>query len=159
MKELKYKKIPSIEQYNEYCNIHEELVTADYEKFIDEIELLEILIEEYDNRIQKQCYVKLDPVELLKSLLKDSPLNQTQFAKEIHISRQLISDILNYRRNISQEVASKLAAFFAMKQEAFSRAYELQPKETLINVAIVDIAKPKVLKVKKATQKQSRQSS
>lgn len=126
MKELKYIKISSIEQYNKYCTIHEELVIANYEKAIDEIELLEILIEEYDDRIQKQSYAKLTPVELLKSLLKDSPLNQTQFAKEIAISRQLLSDILNYRRNISKEVAAKLATFFAMKQEAFNRDYELK---------------------------------
>ena len=85
-------------------------------------------------------------------------MNQTQFAKEIHISRQLLSDILNYRRNISKDVVTELATFFAMKQEAFSRAYELQPKETLINDSIVEVAKPKALKVKKTTQKQARQS-
>ena len=123
---MKYRKIKSIGQYNEYCNIHEKLVIEDSAKNENEIELLEILIEEYDNRILEGKLEKLNPVELLKSLLRDSDLSQNDLAKNIGISRQLLSDILNYRRNISKEVTIKLASFFSMSQEAFSRKYELK---------------------------------
>ncbi len=123
---MKYKKIHNLEQYNKYCNIHEELFSLDDEKNQDEIDLLEILIDEYDNRIQKEAYVRLNPVELLKSLIINSDLNQVTLAKKIKISRQLLSDILNYRRNISKEVVEKLAKFFSMSKEAFSRKYDLQ---------------------------------
>lgn len=123
---MKYKKINTLDQYNKYCNIHEELFLLDNEKKQDEIDLLEILIEEYDNRIKKETYQKLNPVELLKSLIIDSSLNQAAVAKKIKISSQLLSDILNYRRNISKEVVEKLSKFFAMSEEAFSRKYDIQ---------------------------------
>lgn len=126
MTDLKYKKISSIEQYNEYCNTHEHLVEINYHQNIDEIELLEVLIEEYDNRIQAKTYKELNPVELLQSLLKDANLSQSALAREIKISKQLLSDILHYRRSISKEVVIKLADFFAMQQEAFNRTYPLQ---------------------------------
>jgi len=123
---MKYKKIKSIDQYNEYCNIHESLVIEGSFKNVDELELLEILIEDYDKRIMEGKLKILNPVELLKSLLRDSNLSQNDLAKNIGISRQLLSDILNYRRNISKEVTMKLASFFSMSQEAFSRKYELK---------------------------------
>jgi len=130
MKALKYKKIASLEQYNTYCNIHEKLVMDDYDANIDEIELLEVLIENYDNRVMEQTYVALNPVELLHSLLEEHQLGQSEFAKKIGISRQLINDILNYRRNISKEVVTKIAAFFAMNEKAFSRTYEVKKTST-----------------------------
>jgi HTH-type transcriptional regulator / antitoxin HigA len=125
-KAMKYKKINSLSQYNEYCNIHERLSQTDLKKDQDEIELLEVLIQDYDNRNSQSLYKELNPVELLKSLLENGNLSQADFSKQINISRQLVSDILNYRRNISKELVLKLADFFAMKQEAFSRPYSLK---------------------------------
>lgn len=124
---MKYKKIKSIEQYNAYCKQHELFILQEDEvTYEDEIELLEILIEEYDNRVLKGSYEALNPVELLRTLLENANLSQTDLAKEIHVSRQLISDILAYRRNISKELVIKFANFFSMSQEAFSRAYTLK---------------------------------
>jgi len=124
MKNLKYKKIASIEQYSEYCNIHEQLMLK--EELRDEIELLELLIEDYDHRMIADKMEELNPVELLRSLLRDAEWSQSKFAEQIGISRQLINDILAYRRNISKELVIKFADFFAMSQEAFSRNYELK---------------------------------
>lgn len=128
MKKLIYNKISNIEQYNEYCNIHEDLVTKNYDKFIDEIELLGILIENYDDRNQKQDNTLLNPVELLKSLIGDSNFTQAQFVKEIDISEQVLIDILNYKVKINLPISAKLASFFAMHQIAFSGYYELTSK-------------------------------
>ena len=126
MKNLKYKKIKNLEQYNKYCDRHAELIIKEKEEAVDEIELLELLIEDYDRRIMADKLEELNPVELLRSLLTDAEWSQSKFAKEVGVSRQLINDILAYRRNISKELVVKFADFFAMSQEAFSRNYELK---------------------------------
>ena len=117
-----------MEQYNEYCDLHEKLMIIDDENSTDEIELLELLIEDFDNKLVNNRIGELNPVELLKTLLRDANLSQVNFAKSIGISKQLLSDILNYRRNISKELVLKLAAYFAMSQTAFSRKYDLVGK-------------------------------
>lgn len=126
MRNLKYKKIKSLEQYNKYCDTHAELMIS--EEAMDEIELLELLIEDYDRRMMADTIEELNPVELLKSLLENAAWSQSKFAEEIGVSRQLINDILAYRRNISKELVVKFASFFSMSQEAFSRKYELSNK-------------------------------
>ncbi|MGK0364356.1 MAG: HTH-type transcriptional regulator/antitoxin HigA [Saprospiraceae bacterium] len=125
---MKLKVIKDIEQYNEYCNLHEKLMIVDDENSTDEIELLELLIEDFDNKLVNNRIGELNPVELLKTLLRDANLSQVNFAKSIGISKQLLSDILNYRRNISKELVLKLATYFAMSQTAFSRKYDLVGK-------------------------------
>jgi len=124
MKNLRYKIIKNLEQYNEYCDIHAELMTT--EEAMDEIELLELLIEDYDRRIMADKLEELNAVELLRSLLINAEWSQSKFAEQIGVSRQLINDILAYRRNISKELVVKFADFFSMSQEAFSRSYELK---------------------------------
>lgn len=126
---LKYKIIKSLSQYTDYCNKHEELLLEDEESNLDEIELLELLIEDYDQRIMREKSENLNPVELLRSLMKDSNISQSELAKSINVSRQLISDVLGYRRNISKEMVIKLAKYFSMVQEAFSREYELESNQ------------------------------
>ncbi len=125
---MKYKKIKDLIQYNQYCKRHEQLLQTDFKKDQDEIELLEILIEEYDVRTRKSIYQDLNPVELLRTLLQNANLSQVEFSRQLGVSRQLINDILKYRRNISKELVAKLTAFFSMSQEAFSRAYDLDQK-------------------------------
>ena len=123
---VKYTIIKNLEQYNKYCNKHESLTLKDDDKYSDELELLELLIEDYDQRIMIEKNKKLNPVELLKSLLKDSSISQTELSKSINVSRQLISDVLSYRRNISKDMMVKLSKYFSMSQEAFSREYDLK---------------------------------
>ena len=126
---MKYKKISSLEAYTQYCDRHEFLVTKDYGKNIDEIELLEILIDEYDNRVNP-FDKKMNPVELLNSFLKEEQITNAQLAQELGTSRQLISDILKYRRKISKEMVIKLSEYFKLRPEAFSRPYRLKNYKT-----------------------------
>ena len=123
---MKYKIIKSLSQYTEYCNRHEELILKDEEGYSDEIELLELLIEDYDQRVMKEKSASLNPVELLRTLLIDSNITQSELSKSINVSRQLISDVIGYRRNISKDMMIKLSKYFAMDQEAFSREYDLK---------------------------------
>lgn len=126
---MKYTIIKSLSQYNKYCDKHESLILKEDEKHNDEIELLELLIEDYDQRLMKEKSEILNPVELLRSLLKDSNITQSELSKSINVSRQLISDVLGYRRNISKDMMIKLSKFFSMSQEAFSREYSLKTNQ------------------------------
>ena len=122
---MKYKKIFNKDQYNKYCDLHEKLGLKDAEKYKDDLDLLEILIEEYDSR-QMTFRKALNPVELLSSILADEGINNAELARSMGTSRQLISDILRYRRNISKEMVIKLSQHFKMRPEAFSRPYKLK---------------------------------
>ena len=122
---MKYKKISNLTEYTEYCNLHENLVAGDYNKNKDEIELIEILIDEYDSR-KLDFKREMNPVELLSSIIDEEQISHSTLAKELGTSRQLISDILRYRRNISKDMTTKLASRFKMRPEAFSRPYLLK---------------------------------
>jgi HTH-type transcriptional regulator/antitoxin HigA len=114
-----------MEQYNEYCERHEEIALRDYEGNIDEIELIQILIDEYESRtIEKPS--GMNPVEMIQYLLDENELTKSQLAKQLEVSRQLITDILNFRRNISKVMVNKLADRFSLNVSAFSKPYELK---------------------------------
>jgi len=130
---MKYKKIKTLKQYNKYCDIHEKLFREDEDLHEDELELLEILIEEYDIRMMPKGYEMPNAVELLRMIIKDNGQSQADLAKEINSSPQLISDILNYRRNISKIIAAKLAANYSMQLEAFARPYDLEENRKTLN--------------------------
>ena len=126
---MKYRKISNLNEYIEYCDQHERLVLKDNDKYKDEIELIEISIDEYDNRINP-FKKKMNPVELLDSFLKEEQITNSQLAQDLGISAQLVSDILKYRRNISKEMVTKLSEYFKLKPEAFSRPYRLKNYKT-----------------------------
>ena len=70
MPTLPYTLIKTDAQYYKYCNILEALVDSNKKtKAIqDEIELLELLIETYDNL--HNTFDDLDPIDLIKYLIK-----------------------------------------------------------------------------------------
>ncbi|MBK8505882.1 MAG: helix-turn-helix domain-containing protein [Saprospiraceae bacterium] len=122
---MKYTKIKSDEQYDEYCELHEKLTYDNYESNLEEIELLEILIDEYEKRTI-ETPEGMNPVEIISYLLQENSVTKSQLAKELKVSRQLITDILNYRRNISKTMVNKLSDRFKLKPTAFSKPYELK---------------------------------
>ncbi len=126
MSKLKYKIISNQEQYDKYCNVYEELVLKGNASERDEIELLELLIENYNEKIMKEYTYELEPVELLESIIEEHKKSQSEFARMIGISPQLLNDILKYRREISKNLAFKLSEAFAMQVDAFMRPYKLR---------------------------------
>ena len=61
---LRYTVIKNLDQYNAYCNEHEAMMAEDEERYRDEIDLLELLIEDYDQRaVAANQSSTLDPVE------------------------------------------------------------------------------------------------
>ena len=126
---MTYTKIKSLEQYNTYCEKHEELTFENYNSNLEEIELIEILIDEYENRVI-ETPKKMNPVELISYLIEENNLTKSKLAKELKVSRQLITDILNYRRNISKQMVNKLSDRFKLYPSAFSRPYKLTNPKT-----------------------------
>ncbi len=122
---MKYKIISNDEQYNEYCEIHEKLTYKDHAKYKDEIELIELLIDEYENRTLEPAG-EMNPVEMLSYIIEEEEISKTELAKQLKVSKQLISDILLYRRAISLDMVNRLSNRFKMRPEAFSRPYKLK---------------------------------
>lgn len=124
---MKYKRIRNTEQYNQYCDIYEQLMFNWAEKNADELDLLELLIDDFDNRTIEVIGEKEDmkPVEILEYLMKENSLTKAALARQLDVSRQLVTEILNYKRNISKKMISKLCERFKMKPIAFSREYKL----------------------------------
>ncbi len=124
---MKYKVIKTEEQYEEYCGILEELVYS--EKNADkqeEIELLTLLIEDWDER--NRLSPKLDPVEILQSLMDEHQLNQSELADIAEVGKSYISEIINHKKRMSKKVIRNVSGHFKIRQEALNRPYELAGK-------------------------------
>ncbi len=141
MEALKYKVIKSREQYDEYCQLVEQLafqdeVTPEVE---EEIELLTVLIEKYDQ--ENNTFEEVDPIQLLVSLMDDHRLRAKDLVKILNVSKGLVSDILNYKKGLSKEVIRKLADHFGMNQDAFNRPYTLKVDPKLRNASVINTKK------------------
>lgn len=125
METLKYKIITSDKQYDKYCKTLEELVFSSSKTKAnkDEIDLLTLLIEKYDE--EHTIFELADPIELLKSLMKDHKMKAVDLAKLLNVSGGLVSDMLNYKKGLSKETIRILSEKFKLNQEAFNRPYEL----------------------------------
>jgi len=126
MTELKYTVIKIDEQYFEYCNILEKLVFSNYESNEDEIELLTLLIEKWDE--EHNTFEDLDPVELLKHVMEDHRLKAKDLAEILDLAKGTVSKILNYQKGFSKETIRKLSIRFKLRQDAFNRPYPLVDK-------------------------------
>ncbi|HTJ11482.1 MAG TPA: hypothetical protein VL547_05640 [Dinghuibacter sp.] len=89
----------------------------------DTIELLTVLIEKWDQK--HNTFSDADPVELLVYLIKTNNLKAVDLAKQLDVSKSLISDILHYRRGLSRDIIRKLATRFKVSQELFNKPYKL----------------------------------
>jgi HTH-type transcriptional regulator / antitoxin HigA len=122
---LKYKVIKSKSQYKEYFKMLEDLVTADLKskEMKDEIELLTLLIEKWDE--ENNSFDDVDPITLLHSLMEEQGLKAKDLVEILGVSKGLVSDILNYRKGLSKDIIRSLSEYFKVSQEAFNRPYEL----------------------------------
>lgn len=126
METLKYKVIKSEKQYNKYCGILHDLDFSAKKKtktIEDEIELLTFLIEKYDE--EHSNFEILEPIPLLKSLMKDHKMKAVDVANLLDVSKGLVSDMLNYKKGLSKDTIRVLSERFKLNQEAFNRPYEL----------------------------------
>ncbi len=126
MKHLKYTIIKNREQYNKYCDIMENLVLSENKSVQDEIELLDLLIEKWDN--ENNSLMALDPIELLKTLMIENNLKAKDLVEILDLSKGTVSKILNYQKGLSKDTIRKLAGYFKINQEAFNRPFRLTGK-------------------------------
>jgi len=124
METLKYTIIKTEEQYTNYCDILEDLLLKEDSVLEDEIELLTLLIEKWDN--EHNTFNELNPVELIKSLMEANNLKAVDLVKILGLSKGTISKILNYHKGLSKETIRRLSEHFKVSQEAFNRPYELE---------------------------------
>lgn len=123
MKTLKYTVIKDIDQYTNYCDILEELLLQDKRETEEEVELLTLLIEKWDD--EHTTFNDADPIELLKALMREHDLKAKDLVAILDLSKGTISKNLNYRKGLSKETIRILADYFKVNQEAFNRPYKL----------------------------------
>jgi HTH-type transcriptional regulator/antitoxin HigA len=121
---IKYTIIKNRDQYDQYCDQLETLLTRENNEVLqDEIDLLTLLIEKYDE--EHNSFKESDPITLLRSLMQDHHLKPQDMTVILGISKGYVSDILHYKKGLSKEVIRKLADHFKVRQEAFNRPYKL----------------------------------
>jgi HTH-type transcriptional regulator/antitoxin HigA len=123
MEKLKYTVIKDADQYKKYCDIVEELILNENKSTKDEIELLTLLIEIWDN--EHNSFKDSDPIELLKALMDEHNLKAKDLVEILELSKGTISKILNYHKGLSKDTIRKLSDYFKLSQEAFNRPYKL----------------------------------
>ncbi len=99
----------------------------------EEIELLTLLIEYWDE--EHNTLSDIDPVQLLKYLMSQNEISQTDLAKILAISKGVVSEILSYKKGFSKEMIRKLADFFKVSQEGFNKSY---PMVSVVNYGPVN---------------------
>lgn len=121
---IKYTIIKNRGQYDDYCTQLENLLTEENNETLqDEIDLLTLLIEKYDE--EHNTFNEVDPITLLRSFMAEHHLKPQDMVSILGIGKSYVSDILNYKKGLSKEVIRKLAAHFKVRQEAFNRPYKL----------------------------------
>lgn len=123
METLKFTIIKSKQQYDKYCDILEDLIIHDDNNFQDEIDLLTLLIEKWDN--EHNSLNDLNPIELLKELMIENNLKAKDLVDILDLSKGTISKILNYHKGLSKDTIRRLSEHFKVTQESFNRPYRL----------------------------------
>jgi HTH-type transcriptional regulator/antitoxin HigA len=90
----------------------------------DEIELLTLLIEKWDE--ENNSFDDVDPITLLHSLMEERRLKAKDLVEILGVSKGLVSDILNYKKGLSKEIIRGLSSYFKVSQAAFNKEYKLQ---------------------------------
>ncbi len=134
---MEFKRIKNLKQYNKYAELYEELLYRGLKKDEDKIDLLELLLEDFDNKTIQDIGIpeEMDPVEILAYLLEEHNLSKSELARQLGVSRQLITEIINYKRNISKRMVMKLSERFKIKPAAFSSEYDLKGNKNKMSAA------------------------
>jgi HTH-type transcriptional regulator / antitoxin HigA len=126
---LQYKPVKSLAQYKSYESYLEKFLWIKEKSEADKlsIDLLISLIGKWDaDHNTKSAVVPKppprDPIEMLDGLMKENKINPSDLATTLGISQSGISDILNYRQELSEELISKLSQRFNVSLDVFSKA-------------------------------------
>jgi HTH-type transcriptional regulator/antitoxin HigA len=80
----------------------------------DEIDLLTLLIEKYDEA--HHPFLRLSPEDILKSLLTEHKMKSVDLAILLGVSEGLVSDMLSGKKAISKKSMLKISKHFKINQ-------------------------------------------
>jgi HTH-type transcriptional regulator / antitoxin HigA len=127
---MKIKIIKTLDQYNEALKYLEELgdnpIFENEKDLIEEFELIEKLIRDYDN--EHYQIKKGNPIEIIKLKMEYMNLKQKDLIPSIG-SKGLVSDVLNKKRKLSKKMIRELSKLLNISQEILNTDYELAIKE------------------------------
>lgn len=124
---LKYTVIKNPEQYDMYCDKVEELLDESAEENKEEIELLTLLIEDFDNR--NYPLEPTDPIEILQFLMERHNLAAKDLTDILGIGKATISKMLNHQVGISKKSIALLSNYFKVDASLFHAVPALQTEE------------------------------
>ncbi len=85
----------------------------------DYLEVLGMLIREYEEKHFKPLGKPMTPQRALLSLMEDNNLSQSELARRIGTQQSVISEFLAGRRGISKSVIARLSEYFCIRPEYF----------------------------------------
>lgn len=148
--------IKNEKQYDEYCKIIYDLMQLGKltEAQEDVMDLLAILVEVYQDEHRDPYYnIPPDPVSSLKFVMEQNKMKAADLARELGVSKSLVSDILNYRRGFSKSFIRKLGKRFSFREESWNRPYKLKTKKaSTVSKTSKVIKSSKTSKVSKPTK-------
>ncbi|MDQ6889582.1 MAG: hypothetical protein M3Z56_04815 [Bacteroidota bacterium] len=83
----------------------------------NEVDLLTLLIEKWDE--EHNTFQDADPVELLNYLMIENNLKAKHLAEVLKLSKELVSNILHYKKGLSKEIIRCLSERFKISREIF----------------------------------------
>ena len=112
------KKIKTNKDYQNAINRYEYLTDnyQDTKELNDYLDVLAMLIDEYENK--KFPIADADPIEVLKYLMKEKNIKQTQLAK-VFGSQSIVSEVLSKKRGLTLKYIYNMAVMFNVKPQVF----------------------------------------
>ena len=125
---MQYKPVKSLPQYKSYESYLEKLLWIEKRSASeqDEVDQLITLIKKWDEVNGSTSHVLPpapvnDPVKQMDVLMKEQKVNSSDLATVLGISQSAMSDILNYRKELSAELISKLSLRFKVPKDVFEK--------------------------------------
>ena len=125
---MQYKPVKSLPQYKSYESYLEKLLWIEKRSASeqDEVDQLITLIKKWDEVNGSTSHVLPlppvnDPVKQMDVLMKEQKVNSSDLATVLGISQSAMSDILNYRKELSDELISKLSLRFKVPKDVFEK--------------------------------------
>ncbi|MFA5806620.1 MAG: helix-turn-helix domain-containing protein [Melioribacteraceae bacterium] len=112
------RKIKTNKDYQNAINRYEYLTDnyQDTKELNDYLDVLAMLIDEYEN--EKFPIAEADPIEVLKYLMKEKNIKQTQLAK-VFGSQSIVSEVLSKKRGLTLKYIYNMAVMFNVKPQVF----------------------------------------
>ena len=123
-----YRRVKSLAQYKAYMSYLEKLNDKENKSENDNesIDLLHSLIKHWEAEHQMATVMipassPADPVIILDRLMTKNKLSPSILASALSISQSTITDILNYKQELSEDLISKISQWFKVSRDVFRK--------------------------------------